>query len=124
MNEENRIYVWDEFVRVFHWTVVVCIFLNYFVIEEGELPHQVVGYLAAGFVVLRFFWGFLGNPYAQFRSWLVGPRVVYQYLRHFKTRKIYLSHNPIAGWMMIFSYALCDRFRHHRLYDGNRCLLW
>lgn len=102
MQDGKRIYVWDIFVRLFHWTLVSCIVLNYFVLEEGEKPHQVLGYIAAGFVVARFIWGFVGSKYARFSQWLVGPKEVYKYLRNFKTRKTYTSHNPIAGWMMVF----------------------
>lgn len=102
MKDEKRIYVWDIFVRIFHWVLVSCIFLNYFITEEGEKPHEIIGYVAAAFVVLRFFWGFFGSYYARFSTWLAGPGTVYRYLRYFKTRRIYMSHNPIAGWMMIF----------------------
>lgn len=101
-SNENRIYVWDLFVRIFHWTLVVSIFLNFWYTEGGELPHEILGYVAAGFVVVRFVWGFIGSPYARFSKWLASPRTVYLYLKNFRTRKTYLSHNPIAGWMMIF----------------------
>jgi cytochrome b len=98
----NQIYVWDLFVRVFHWTLVVSVFLNYFYTESGEKPHEVIGYVAAGFVVARLIWGFVGSPYARFSKWFASPRTVYLYLKNFRTREIYISHNPIAGWMMIF----------------------
>ncbi|WII73583.1 cytochrome b/b6 domain-containing protein [Bdellovibrio sp. 22V] len=99
---EKRIYVWDVFVRVFHWTLVVCIFLNYFITEEGDKPHEIIGYVAAGFVVARFLWGFFGSPYARFSRWLASPKTVFKYLVDFKNRKPSLAHNPVAGWMMIF----------------------
>jgi len=102
MNQEKRIYVWDLFVRVFHWTLVTCIVLNYFFTDEGGKPHEIIGYVAAGFVIARFVWGFVGSKYARFSTWFVGPAAVFSYLRNFKSRKYYLSHNPVAGWMMIF----------------------
>ena len=34
--------VWDLFVRIFHWSLVACVFLN-FLVEEGEAPHQWIG---------------------------------------------------------------------------------
>ncbi|WP_413944029.1 cytochrome b/b6 domain-containing protein [Bdellovibrio sp. HCB-162] len=102
MKVETRIYVWDVFVRLFHWVLVLCIFLNYFLTEEGEKPHAVIGYIAAGFVTVRFIWGFFGSYYARFSTWLASPGTVFRYLRNFKSRRVYMSHNPIAGWMMIF----------------------
>lgn len=58
--------VWDLFVRVFHWTLVGCVLLNQFVLEEGETPHEWAGYLAAALVVARFVWGFIGSRHARF----------------------------------------------------------
>ena len=40
--------VWDLFVRVFHWSLVTCILLNYFVVDDGEDLHQWLGYAATG----------------------------------------------------------------------------
>lgn len=101
MNSE-RVYVWDVFVRIFHWTLVICIFLNFFITEDGDTPHKVLGYIAGAFVVLRWIWGFVGSSSARFKTWLVSPKSVFLYLKNFKTRKAYQSHNPIAGWMMMF----------------------
>ena len=42
--------VWDPFVRVFHWSLVSCVVLNFFVVDDGETLHQFIGYLAAGLV--------------------------------------------------------------------------
>ena len=44
--------VWDLFVRIFHWSLVVCVFLN-FLVEEGEAPHQWIGYAASALVAAR-----------------------------------------------------------------------
>ena len=46
------VYVWDPFVRVFHWSLVACVLLN-FVVEEGETLHQAIGYAASALVVLK-----------------------------------------------------------------------
>ena len=57
--------VWDPFVRVFHWSLVSCVVLNFFVVDDGETLHQFIGYLAAGLVAARFVWGFVGSEYAR-----------------------------------------------------------
>ena len=44
--------VWDLFVRIFHWSLVACVFLN-FLVEEGEAPHQWIGYAASALVAAR-----------------------------------------------------------------------
>ena len=32
----DRVLVWDRFVRVFHWSLVTCVVVNFFVIDDGE----------------------------------------------------------------------------------------
>ncbi|MGD9871749.1 MAG: hypothetical protein AB7S63_11980 [Thauera sp.] len=65
--------VWDPFVRVFHWSLVSCVVLNFFVVDDGETLHQFIGYLAAGLVAARFVWGFVGSGYARFDSFFPTP---------------------------------------------------
>ena len=48
--------VWDLFVRIFHWSLALCVLLNFFVFEEGESFHEYSGYLACGLVFLRAIW--------------------------------------------------------------------
>ena len=31
--------VWDRFVRLFHWTLVTCVAVNYFVLDDGKTWH-------------------------------------------------------------------------------------
>lgn len=49
----HEVPVWDPFVRIFHWSLVLCVALNYFVLEEGETAHEWSGYIAAGLVCAR-----------------------------------------------------------------------
>ena len=46
-DSELALRVWDPFVRVFHWSLVSCVILNFFVVDDGETLHQLIGYLAA-----------------------------------------------------------------------------
>lgn len=57
----HAVRVWDPFVRVFHWSLVSCVILNYFVVEDGETLHQWLGYIAAALVCAWIVWGFIGT---------------------------------------------------------------
>ena len=70
---DSSVRVWDPFVRIFHWSLVSCVVLNYFVVEDGETAHQFIGYVAAGFVVARIIWGFVGTRYARFDDFFPTP---------------------------------------------------
>jgi cytochrome b len=95
--------VWDRFVRVFHWTVVICVVLNYFVLEEGEWPHEWTGYLAAAFVTARIAWGFVGSRHARFADFFPTPARLREHLRAMRTGQPehHWGHNPMGAIMML-----------------------
>lgn len=107
-NLDARRPVWDRFVRVFHWTVVTCVILNYFVLEEGERPHEWTGYLAAAFVVARIFWGFIGSPYARFSDFFPTPSRLMRHVRAMRSPQPehHWGHNPLGAIMMLVLMAL------------------
>jgi cytochrome b len=100
--------VWDRFVRFFHWTLVSCVLLNYFVLEEGEWPHEWAGYLAGGLVAARIVWGFIGSRHARFTDFFPTPSRLkqhYQALRHGHADR-HWGHNPLGALMMLLLMAL------------------
>ncbi len=95
--------VWDLFVRCFHWTMVSCILLDYFVISDGELLHQILGYAATALVLSRIVWGFIGTETARFRDFFPTPSKL---MRHFKAIRngehlYYKGHNPLGALMIL-----------------------
>lgn len=96
-------FVWDRFVRVFHWSLVSCVAFNYFVLDDGKTFHQWVGYLATSMVVARIVWGFIGSRYARFSDFFPTPRRVADHVRQVKrgNHSTSLGHNPIGALMML-----------------------
>ena len=95
--------VWDPFVRLFHWALVVFFGISYATAEEVEWLHANVGFFIGILVVFRIFWGFVGNPYARFSSFVRSPVEVGQHLRDvvlFRSRR-YLGHDPAGGAMIV-----------------------
>jgi cytochrome b len=94
--------VWDPLVRLCHWTLAAGFILT-FLTEEGDLAHQVAGYIAAGAVTLRLLWGLVGSEHARFTSFVPTPR---RLVAHFgdllrgRDRR-YVGHNPAAGAMAL-----------------------
>ncbi len=95
--------VWDPFVRLFHWSVVVGVLLNYAILESGKGLHTYVGYAVAALLALRVIWGFVGSRHARFADFVTGPRRILRHLRsEFTGRdRRYLGHNPAGGAMMV-----------------------
>jgi len=95
--------VWDRFVRVFHWALVVCVLANFFVIDDGETVHRWLGYLASGLVVARVACGFMGSRYARFSNFFPTPARLRQHWRHLMRREPddTVGHNPFGALMML-----------------------
>ena len=103
MNTHDLIKVWDLPLRIFHWLLVAGFFIAYLTEEDLLTIHVWAGYLVSGLLIFRLIWGFIGNEYAQFSSFLVKPRLSIAYVKDligFKAKR-FLGHNP-AGAAMIF----------------------
>jgi cytochrome b len=95
--------VWDIFVRVFHWTVVVAFFVAYFTEDDLLTLHVWAGYTIGILVIMRALWGFVGPKHARFRDFVFGPIKVWTYLVSlvtFRARR-YLGHSPAGGVMVL-----------------------
>lgn len=104
----DRILVWGVPVRIFHWALVLCVILNFFVLEEGRQRHRWVGYVASGLVVLRVIYGFMSPLISErWRSFWPTPQSVRDYLRLLRKGREprTLTHNPLAALMIV---ALCS----------------
>src|SRR5690349_8669295 len=95
--------VWDIFVRVFHWVVVIGFFVAY--LSEGNpiTLHSWAGYVIASAVVARIAWGFVGPAHARFSDFVVAPSRAFAHLRQelrFSAPR-YVGHSPAGGMMVV-----------------------
>ena len=103
MANDTTVKVWDGFVRVFHWVVVVAFFTAYLTEDEVMGLHVWAGYTVFGLVLMRIVWGFVGSPHARFRDFVFAPQTILGYLKDllkFRNRR-YLGHNPAGGAMIV-----------------------
>lgn len=103
--------VWDLFVRISHWLVLVLFVSAYISANYGDAEyiwHTWNGYAVFVIVVSRIIWGIVGSTTARFSYFLTSPFQTFSYLRKLLTGKAptYLSHNPAGGWMVVFLWVL------------------
>ena len=99
--------VWDLFVRVAHWTLVVSVLGAWLTSEvDGKaaaVAHEWLGYAALAILALRLPWGWIGSRYARFSQFVRGPRATLEYAQRVATGREprHIGHNPLGAWMIV-----------------------
>ncbi|MFA6265134.1 MAG: cytochrome b/b6 domain-containing protein [Pseudolabrys sp.] len=99
----GKVRVWDPFVRVFHWGLVLAFVVAWLTAEELSAVHEIAGYAVACLVAFRLVWGLVGSRHARFVQFLKGPSATLSYLGDMmrgKERR-YLGHNPASAAMIL-----------------------
>jgi cytochrome b len=98
-----QIYVWDSFVRVFHWSLVASFAIAY--LTEGDMlsVHVWTGYTIGILIVARILWGFVGTAHARFKDFIYDPASTFRYVRDLLLSRgnRYLGHSPGGGYMVV-----------------------
>ena len=95
--------VWDPFVRIFHWSLVLLFLITWISADEWDRLHELSGYAIAALVGLRLIWGLIGTRHARFPDFIYRPSTVIAYAKdilYFRPRR-YLGHNPLGGAMVL-----------------------
>ncbi|MCL4767236.1 MAG: cytochrome b/b6 domain-containing protein [Hyphomicrobiaceae bacterium] len=95
--------VWDPFVRVFHWSLVILFAVAWATGDELQLLHEWAGYAIAVLLAARVVWGIIGTTHARFGDFIYRPSAVASHLAdslRFRARR-YLGHNPAGGAMVV-----------------------
>jgi cytochrome b len=110
MANERRL-VWDLPLRLFHWSLVLCMVASWITAELGFdyiQIHMYLGYTTLSLILFRIIWGFIGPRHARFTSFLTGPTGVWRYARGLAAGTMIqtVGHNPLGGLMVIVMLVL------------------
>ena len=93
---QQKIYVWDAFVRFFHWMLVANVTVA-FLTENALIIHVLAGYAVGALIAARVVWGFIGSRYARFSAFVYAPSTTIQYIRDLfilRAGKRRIGHSP------------------------------
>ena len=101
---DQRVRVWDAPTRLFHWSVVVLIFISWLSADQGYMTvHLWSGLSLLALLLFRLGWGLMGTTTSRFSDFLHSPRKVLAYLRTQARggRPLHAGHNPAGGMMVV-----------------------
>jgi cytochrome b len=100
----RRVKVWDGWIRLFHWSIVVLIAVSFVSMRTGNVQvHYLSGYTVLTLLLFRIAWGVLGSDTARFTRFLRSPLAALRHLGGFRLREpdTEIGHNAAGGWMVL-----------------------
>lgn len=100
----RRLKVWDPWVRLVHWAIVILLPVSWWTAEIGRFDlHFLAGYATLALVLFRIAWGLVGSETARFARFLHGPAAALRHLSHLGRRDapLEIGHNAAGGWMVV-----------------------
>jgi cytochrome b len=104
----SSIAVWDRGVRLFHWSLLICVAVcastGFFAPRSALDLHLLSGLGVAALIVFRLVWGWTGSTYALFRTFALSPARIWRHVRDIADGggERDLGHNPL-GAAMVFA---------------------
>jgi cytochrome b len=105
----RRLKVWDPWVRLTHWAIVLLLPFSWWTAETHRFDlHFLSGYAILSLLLFRIAWGLVGSHTARFRNFLRSPLEALRHLGHFRRRAaaVEIGHNAAGGWMVLLMLAL------------------
>ncbi|NSL54527.1 cytochrome b/b6 domain-containing protein [Uliginosibacterium aquaticum] len=96
----RRIKVWDLPLRLFHWSLLLCVAGAVISIEVADNIdwHQRFGIAVLTLLVFRLLWGIVGGQHARFANFLRSPASILGYVKRMKDEKgPAVGHNPLGA---------------------------
>ncbi|OED38803.1 hypothetical protein AB833_18265 [Chromatiales bacterium (ex Bugula neritina AB1)] len=110
MSRANVIAIWDQWIRLFHWSLVIAIAVLLITGETGVGFydwHRLAGEWVLGLVVFRLLWGLAGSSNAKVAA-LVRPLKAFDHLKQLARGRVEpeRGHNAAGGFAVLIMLLL------------------
>ncbi|MET0220159.1 MAG: cytochrome b/b6 domain-containing protein [Tardiphaga sp.] len=101
--DSETIWVWDWPLRLWHWTLALCVLVAWFTPNRHDGLHRLAGYAVIGLLLFRLAWGVVGTRHSRFRRLGRRLRAAPAFLRNLSRGRAgrYLGLNPAGAAMMV-----------------------
>ncbi|MBP01326.1 MAG: hypothetical protein CMM25_00740 [Rhodospirillaceae bacterium] len=113
-DKTKSIKVWDVWIRLFHWILVLLIIISYLSATRSDISftlpglnkfisaidiHIFSGTIIAFLIIFRVAWGFIGSSTSLFKDFIFKPTYILQSLKENQKASQHsaLGHSPIGG---------------------------
>lgn len=98
-----RVVIWDIWTRLFHWTLVACVFFLLFSGKTGTAFfewHRPIGEAVAALILFRLCWALWGSSNNRLVTFFSHPFKAFGHLGHLFKRNMppERGHNAAGGW--------------------------
>lgn len=93
--------IWDLPTRMFHWLLALAVMLSIVTAKLGGNWmdwHMRLGYVTAGLLLFRLFWGMVGGHWSQFRNWPLSGRALLRYMNGSARPEEVAGHSATGSW--------------------------
>ena len=92
--------VWDIWVRLFHWLLVIVFSASFISGKAEKFPqHYYLGIVVVSLIVFRLLLGIFGSSNVRFWRFIKSPREALAYIKGKKTYDY--EHNPLSGYFIV-----------------------
>lgn len=105
----KRIKIWDSFIRIYHWLMVVAIVGLWWTADQGYMErHQQLAIVLGSMIITRIGWGIWGSESARFSRFLRGPQQAFRHFKELRQDQYQpgTTHNPAGAWFVVLMLML------------------
>lgn len=106
MDQQQKLPIWDIWIRLFHWSLALAVLLLLYTGLTGEFFyewHRRAGEFVLFLILFRICWGLVGSSNARLSTLVKNPLEAFAHLRSLAVRNVPIEreHNAAGAWAVL-----------------------